>query len=95
MIISINVDLKDLDRAALENMGVPDPIIVKLDPYLGLSGQAAYDAQDDTASGTALTLTQEEADELGNKVLQAKIESIEEEYNTAVGKIVYNFIVGT
>ena len=80
--IGNGIDLKEKNRGYFEDMDVPANIIDKLQPYFGLQGQNAQNA----LNQNPLSLTEDEACQLSNRVIAYEVNRVKTLYNTAVGK---------
>ncbi len=75
--IGTGVDLGQQDREGLLRMGVPGPIVSRLERYLGLRKDAAVEA----LKNSKLTLTPEEVKALDTAVFGQYLKGIEKLYN--------------
>jgi len=75
--IGTGVDLGQRSREELENMGLPDELIDRVEPYLGMQGEDAQDYVEDHP----LNITEEEANTLDEAVHSDIQGRLEENFN--------------
>jgi len=78
--IATGVDLGQLNAAKLRAFAIPDDLIAKLLPYVGLQKQAAVAA----LAAQPLTITQTEADALDEADRQPIVSELTQRYDAAV-----------
>lgn len=80
--IGSGVDLGSKNRRYFEDLNVPSEIIDKLEPYFGLKTEDAKAKLQEIQ----LTLTDEEARDLSEKVTIKMLKDLENNYNNAIGR---------
>lgn len=85
--VGTGIDLGSRNQSDLDQLGLPDELEAKLEPYLGLKGSDAQDKLD----SDPLTLTQAEADALTQAVQTHDLNTLRNAYNDAVGPMGVQF----